>query len=111
MKRSKYILKILSFLILLFAFWFFYLRTARENKLIQKGNALVELIEAYRAEYKKLPTSLEDIGLEERDGRDVLYYGQRDSLHYIISFGTSLGESKIYYSDSRQWEDKYREIK
>lgn len=33
-----------------------------------------------------------------------------DSLHYTLSFGAKLGESKIYYSDSKKWEGRNREI-
>lgn len=100
---------LLCFLILLFT-WFFYLRNAREERLMKRGDALLKKIEDYKVEHKRLPNSLEEIGMEERDGVDELYYTKRDSLHYNVSFGTSLGESKFYYSDSKRWEDRYREI-
>lgn len=111
MKKNKYLLYILGVLIVLFSFWFFYLKDLREYRLIKEGNILVEKIEFFRAENKRLPTSLQEIGIEERDGLDALYYNKRDSFHYNVSFGTSLGESVIYYSDTKQWEDRYREIK
>lgn len=75
---------------------------------MKEGKELVEKIEAFKAKYSRLPNSLEEIGLEESDGADVLYYSKRDSLHYTVSFGTALGESKFYYSDSEKWEDRYR---
>ncbi len=78
---------------------------------MKEGDALVERIEMFRTESKRLPNTLEDIGIEEREGADVLYYTKRDSSHYIVSFGMSLGESKFYYSDTKEWEEKYREMK
>ncbi len=82
----------------------------REYRLIKDGDFLIDKIEGFRLEKGRLPNSLEEIGYEERDGVDVLYYDKRDSTHYTISFGTSLGESKFYYSDSQQWEDRYRDM-
>lgn len=52
-----------------------------------------------------LPNSLKDIGIKEKDGSDPpLYYqkAKNASYEYSVSFGTSLGESKIYYSDSKE---------
>jgi hypothetical protein len=111
MKKYRYILGVLSFLLLLLAFWGFFLRNERENRLKEKGSVLIEKIELFRLEHKRLPNTLEEMGIEERDGIDELYYDKRDSSNYTISFGTSLGESEFYYSDTKQWEDRYREIK
>lgn len=68
-------------------------------------------LEQFRAEHKRLPNSLKEIGVEEQEGKDALYYDKKDSSRYIIWFGVSLGESKTYYSDNKQWEDFDREIK
>jgi len=110
MKKSKYLILIIGLLVLFFSVWFFCLKDDRENRLINEGNALVEKIETFRVKHNRLPNSLEEIGLEERDGIDVIYYDKRDGLNYTISFGTSLGESKFYYSDNKKWEDSYRTI-
>lgn len=110
MRKYRYIFVVLG-IMLLFVVWFFYLRTARENRLMKDGNVLVSEIEQFKVEYKRLPSSLKEIGIEEQDGKDALYYDKKDSLHYIVWFGVSLGESKTYYSDSKQWEDFDREIK
>jgi hypothetical protein len=111
MKKYKYLLIIFGVLLIIFSVWFFYLKDARENRLMKEGNELVEKIEAFKDINNRLPISLEEIGIEERDGVDALYYTKRDSLHYTVSFGTSLGESKFYYSDNKKWEDRYRKIK
>lgn len=111
MKNLKYALWVSTILLLLFVYWFFFLRTSRENKLIKEGNTLVKKIELFKSSHNRLPVSLDEIGVKEKDGIDALYYDKRDSFHYTIYFGTSLGESKIYYSDNQKWEDFYRVMK
>jgi hypothetical protein len=107
LKNGKYVF--ISILLLSSAiFYFFFLRDGREERLIKEGNKLVSKIEYFRAEHNKLPNSLEDIGIEETDGLDVLYYSKKDSTHYIVWFGIDLGESVTYYSDTKTWENHYR---
>jgi hypothetical protein len=31
-----------------------------------------------------------------------------DSANYIVYFGTSLGESMVYYSDTKEWDYRLR---
>lgn len=45
------------------------------------------------------------MGFEQEEGVDALYYHKRDTITYTLNFGTLLGESTIYYSDSKTWED------
>lgn len=78
---------------------------------MKEGNILVRKIELLKAENKRLPNSLEEIGTPEKDGFDLLYYYKRDSSHYTVSFPISAEEHKFYHSDTRQWEKGYREIK
>lgn len=85
---------------------------SRENTLMQQGNEFVEKIEQYKKDNNRLPVSLSDIGITVKsESKPPIYYEKRDSRHYTVSFGTTLGESKIYYSDSKKWEDRYREMK
>ena len=94
-------------------FWFFYLKDERENRLVKKGNAIIEQIESYKKANGMLPNSLLDVGITEDEGADAIYYSIQNSSkkNYMIWFGTSLGESKTYYSDNKKWEDFYREMK
>lgn len=103
--------RIILAMICLFCFWFFYLRNSRENRLEKEGNMLVQKIEAFRIENKRLPDSLEEIGTSEKEGSDALFYDKRDSLHYTVSFGMSIDYNKFYYSDTKTWEDGYRDMK
>ncbi|MCE7862372.1 MAG: hypothetical protein DYG99_02405 [Bacteroidetes bacterium CHB5] len=78
---------------------------SREEKLIERGNDIIIKIEQFKTDFGKLPSSLEELGINEEVGVDALYYHKRDSVNFILSFGTILGESKIYYSDCKMWED------
>ncbi len=107
MKKYNYLLTGIGFILLLIFFWIIFLKDARENRLMKQSQILIEKIEDFRKTKGRLPNSLYEIGIKEEEGIDVLYYDKRDSLHYTISFGTSLGESMFFYSDTKQWEDKY----
>ena len=112
MKRNKLLISVIIILGLSLIFYFFYPRSNRDSRLINEGNVIVKKVEEYREKNNHLPTSLSDIGIEIKDeANPPVYYDKRDSSHYTVSFGTTLGESKIYYSDSREWENFYREMK
>lgn len=109
MRRKALI--ILGVFLCLFCFWFFYLRTEREKRLEKEGNEIIRKIEEFRNENGKLPKSLEEIGVNILEGADALDYTiYKDSINYTISFVISIDNSKIYYSDTKGWEDFYREI-
>lgn len=84
-------------------------RNSREDILKKRGDELIEKIEKYKFEQGVLPDNLAAIGVNETDDFP-LYYQKYDSLNYIIWFGTSLGESITYFSDSKRWEEHFRAI-
>ncbi len=71
---------------------------------MEKGNKLIEKIELFKKENGKLPESLTELRIKEKE-EGPLYYSKLDSIKYIVWFGTELGESKTYYSHSKKWED------
>ena len=92
----------------------FFLSTCdnKEKMLIEMGNDFVNKIELYKKSTGRLPSTLAEVGIVIKDeANPPVYYERKDSSHFIIWFGTTLGESKIFYSDSRRWEDFYREMK
>ncbi len=105
MKRKYWILIIV--LLSLIAFYFVYLRRANERELINKGNDIVKMVEDFRSKNGKLPESLHEIGIKEKED-GPLYYEKWDSVDYIVYFGTSLGESMTYYSDKKEWNKQIR---
>lgn len=79
---------------------------------MREGNVIIKKIELYKQQNRQLPNSLSDLGISEKDESDPpLYYERRDSTHYTLSFNISMDDSKFYYSDSKKWEDNYREMK
>ena len=96
----------------LFCLWFFHLRVERKDRLEKEGNQIVKKIEEYKETYGKLPASLDKIGINTMIGIDALdYYIYEDSVNYMISFIMSIDNSRIYYSDTKRWEDSYRKMK
>jgi hypothetical protein len=91
---KKYIFIIITFLVTLYSCY--------EKNLIKQGNELIIKIESYKKQHGFLPASLSDIGIQETE-EGPLYYDKKDSINYIIWFGTSLGESVTYHSDSNKW--------
>jgi hypothetical protein len=64
------------------------------------GNAIVSKIETFRRETGRLPNSLSEIGVEEREsGPD---YCKTSRNGYIVWYGTTLGESDTYDSQTKK---------
>ena len=99
---------IIAVLIAALIFLYLYLRGSRDRRLMHRGNEIVRKIERFRSKEKRLPGSLEDLGVV---GENDLFYNRWDSVNYMIWYGTDLGESMTYYSDSRKWEDNARGFK
>lgn len=100
-KTFKYILIITSIVIIgLVAFYF--IIPSKEEKLTNQGNEIIQKIEKYRVDNGHLPNSLTEIGIKEKE-EGPLYYDKRDSINYTLSFGTSLGESETYHSETKKW--------
>lgn len=74
------------------------------------GNTIVSMIEEYYCVNDSLPNSLRDLGQEEVIDGVLFCYEKNDSAHYMIWFGTYLGEGLYYYSDTKQWEDRLRGV-
>ena len=85
---------------------------SEEKKMIEKGNLIVSKIENYRNKFGKVPDSLSVIGIKVIDESNPPFYYQKEGKNaYSISFSNGVGESKIFYSDTQQWEDLPREIR
>jgi len=90
---------------------FFFITSKREKNLAQRGEDIVEKIEFFRKENHRLPKDLNEIGILEEENSNALYYDIRNDTSYTVSFMMSIDYNRTYYSDTKQWEDGYREIK
>ena len=70
---------------------------------IKAGNEIIGKIEDFRKEKGRLPVSLSEIGIEEKE-EGPIYYDRKSETRYILWFGTSLGESVTYDSETKKWE-------
>jgi hypothetical protein len=69
----------------------------------QIGNDAVKKIEDYRLKNNRLPETLNDIGLEEKN-EGVIYYRKESTTDYIVWYGLTLGESRTYDSKTKKWD-------
>lgn len=66
---------------------------------------LVKYVEGYKQGNKRLPVSLGEWGLE--DVEDAVAYDEKTSdSTYIIWYGTSLGSSMVYRSETKKWNEE-----
>jgi len=90
--------------------WFFLLKDTREERLVKEANALVEQIESFRKENGFLPESLNDINYGGKTGANELFYTKYSEKNYTVSFVMSIDYNKVYYSDTKNWENGFREM-
>jgi hypothetical protein len=77
-------------------------RALRENMLVELGNNIVIKIENFKTAKGKLPDKLSEAGVKEKEAGPI-YYSKRTETQYILWFGTTLGESITYDSDTKKW--------
>jgi hypothetical protein len=75
---------------------------SRIAEMKSKGDTVIARIENYRAANDKLPNSLTDLGIEEKESGPI-YYQKSSEKNYIIWFGMTLGESTTYDSITKTW--------
>jgi hypothetical protein len=69
---------------------------------LRTGNMIVGRVDSFRLQNGHLPDDLKQLGIDD-ENLNVLYR-KEDDAHYIVWFGTSLGESMTYDSQRRKWE-------
>jgi hypothetical protein len=83
--------------------WIFYGGLWWQSKANQRlGEQLVEKVEIYRHVQGRLPESLEDVGVHNNDL--PVYYEKKSGDRYILWYGTTLGESAVFDSQTKKWE-------
>lgn len=96
--------------IIIYTVVFFCMLSCTTNQqMIRDGDKIVKKIENYRSVNNKLPLSLEDIGVKETM-EGPFFYKRKDSIYYMIWFGTYVGESMYYYSDTKEWDYRLRDL-
>jgi hypothetical protein len=102
---------IIASTIILSILLFFFVKGKRERDLTRRGENVIERIEFFRMKHHRLPKDLNEIGIIEEENSNALYYDVRNDTSYTISFMMSIDYNKTYYSDTKKWENGYREFK
>ncbi|MEM6432162.1 MAG: hypothetical protein AAF708_23190 [Deinococcota bacterium] len=66
---------------------------------------IIQKVDAYLEHHSTLPTSVSDLGLTASETSPA-YYRKLTEGHYQVWFGTSLGESVVYDSQTERWEER-----
>ncbi len=80
-----------------------------EKRMIKKGDEIVGLVEQFKMEHGRLPNNMVELKIDTALYEKICYL-KHDSINFKIWFGTSLGESITYYSDTKRWEEVERGI-
>ena len=66
------------------------------------GNEIIEKIEQFKTHEKRLPETLDEIGVPVSESGPI-YYRRVGEDRYQLWYGTALGESVTYDSDRKDW--------
>jgi len=66
------------------------------------GDQLVSKINSFKKAHGYLPETLDEIGIHDSDS--AVYYQRQSAGDYIVWFGTTLGESEVYHSETNKWD-------
>lgn len=84
-------------------FLLLFLLSSCEDAMIPQANAMIARIDSFRQVNDRLPESLREIGEHESEEGPLYYLKKSDSVH-LLWYGTTLGESNVYTSDTKKWE-------
>ena len=100
LQKMKPIIKILTFILL------FGLNSCEFNNEQQEyAEMLIEKIETFKQVNNRLPKDVSELGLTEKMDSPAFYQVQPDST-YMVWYGLSVGESKVYRSSTKKWNEE-----
>lgn len=66
------------------------------------ADMLIEKIEKFRKQNKRLPKNVSELGLIEEMDSPAFYQLENDTNYYVW-YGLSVGESIVYRSSTKEW--------
>jgi len=99
-EKMKTIIKILT-IILLFGLYSCEFNNERQ----EYAKILIEKVETFRKKNNRLPKDVSELGLTEKMDSPAFYQMQTDST-YMVWYGLSVGESKVYRSLTKKWTEE-----
>lgn len=91
-------------LIVLLCTLIYYWRNPWLRSEYQLGQQVIDKIEQFKTENRRLPESMNEIEPKYYTEEGPIYYQKLSASHYIIWFGLSLGESYTYDSENKRWQ-------
>ena len=73
-----------------------------ENERQEYAEILINNVENFKKEKSRLPINVSELGLIEEMDSPAFYQKKTDST-YIVWYGLSVGESKVYKSSTKKW--------
>ena len=73
-----------------------------KNENQEYAEMLIEKVETFEKKNNRLPKNVSEFGLNELMDSPAFYQLETDST-YIVWYGLSVGESKIYRSSTKKW--------
>ncbi len=75
----------------------------RNERLLLHGDAIVELVEQYKAQHGTLPVDLKQAGVQGELGEPIFYKKESDSK-YRVWIERSYNDTLYFDSDAKIWE-------
>ena len=66
------------------------------------ADMLIEKVETFKKTNNRLPKDVSELGLTEQMDSPAFYQIESDSI-YMVWYGLSVGESKVYRSSTKKW--------
>jgi hypothetical protein len=76
-----------------------------KNDRQEYAEMLIEKVETFNKTNRQLPKDVSEFGLTEKMNSLAFYQKETDST-YIVWFGLSVGESKVYKSSTKKWTEE-----
>ncbi|WBL23864.1 hypothetical protein [Zunongwangia sp. HRR-M8] len=76
-----------------------------KNENQEYAEMLIEKVETFKKKNKRLPKNVSEFGFTEFIDSPAFYELETDST-YIVWYGLSVGESKIYRSSTKKWSEE-----
>jgi hypothetical protein len=99
-KKMKPIIKILTIVLLIGIY-----SCEFKNDRQEYAEMLIEKVEKFKKTNNRLPKDVTELGLNEKMDSPAFYEMETDST-YIVWYGLSVGESKVFKSSTKKWTEE-----
>ena len=76
-----------------------------KNDRQEYAEMLIEKVETFKKTNNRLPKNVSELGLTEKMDSPAFYQMETDTT-YMVWYGLSVGESKIYKSSTKKWTEE-----